>query len=504
MDFWTQFFELQDQIAKSKRCNVEDGGCSLNELLSKYSVETDYGFDSSIDCLLDYSHIILSDLRAFESVRVESSFKKEDKVRYGKNTRIVGHDVFNSFGMMTSVENVFSRSFDLSINVLRNLDGLTSHNGGQLYAFNNQIPDLTIITGIHAVRWRITTEFYKLFRGILEKNFGDPLIPVPESIPFEILQKPMSGCEVGCDYKYATLSFRLLFEDMELDCQLHSARVSFDIYIDGQSELDLICESSRLMDTRIEESLSHYSPTMRKRRKKPVCFFVKNQMYGFSIIILITDIESIKFFIVTGEQTICFKVTLRYKLCITFCCIYFLTKFMHRFIRWWIFFSSSVTLGWCSMQSEEATMIQCSNKFSVTVGLSVDKRENSTTVERRGLPILSHSRHQINVEINGMIGRLSYKDAHAINAILKGYVNNIKHNFGRTLIPVTVSKSQQKNSHNLLTFFLDIDISKLNIRSEHIDLWLLDDFQGSTIPLFRISVSSTYANCNCLKFIWIF
>lgn len=39
--------------------------------------------------------------------------------------------------------------------------------------------------------------------------------------------------------------------------QLHSARVSFDVFIDGQSELDLVCDSANLIDTR--EGIRHVS-----------------------------------------------------------------------------------------------------------------------------------------------------------------------------------------------------------------------------------------------------
>ena len=87
---------------------------------------------------------------------------------------------------------------------------------------------------ISGLRWTITTDFYMLFRGVLEKNLGDPLIPIPETVPIEILQKPPTGCvrftifivkyiciqEVTNAQKYATLSFRLIFRDISLDCQV--------------------------------------------------------------------------------------------------------------------------------------------------------------------------------------------------------------------------------------------------------------------------------------------
>lgn len=53
---------------------------------------------------------------------------------------------------------------------------------------------MTIIAVVSGLRWAITTDFYILFRGFLEKNMADPLIPIPDTIPVEILQKPSGGC----------------------------------------------------------------------------------------------------------------------------------------------------------------------------------------------------------------------------------------------------------------------------------------------------------------------
>ncbi|KAJ1353256.1 hypothetical protein KIN20_009850 [Parelaphostrongylus tenuis] len=187
--------------------------------------------------------------------------------------RIIGREAFDSFEIMTSLDSVFSRRFDFAIDILRNLDGIHSHN----------VPDLSVAISINNLKWQMTSDFYTLLRGVIEKNFGDVLIPIPETIPIEILQKPAVGCEVGCDNKYATLSFRLLFDNVEINChvptmdlkstlitvfgkaftpfasvQLLSARISLDIFIDGQSELDLVCVDANLIDTRRGKCLKSY------------------------------------------------------------------------------------------------------------------------------------------------------------------------------------------------------------------------------------------------------
>ncbi|VDM60896.1 unnamed protein product [Angiostrongylus costaricensis] len=201
--------------------------------------------------------------------------------------RIIGREAFDSFEIMTSLESVFSRRFDFSIDILRNLDGIHSHN----------VPDLSVVISISNLKWCMTSDFYTLLRGVIEKNFGDVLIPVPETIPIEVLQKPT---EIGCDNKYATLSFRLLFDNVEVDCHvptmdskstrsnlfgkaftpfasvhLLTARISLDVFIDGQSELDLVCVDANLVDTRLGNfSLMFETHIMMRKDEAPVITLV--------------------------------------------------------------------------------------------------------------------------------------------------------------------------------------------------------------------------------------
>lgn len=56
------------------------------------------------------------------------------------------------------------------------------------------MPDVAVITELSDLGLKFTSDFYRLLRGFLEKNLGDPLVPVPETIPIEILQKPVDSC----------------------------------------------------------------------------------------------------------------------------------------------------------------------------------------------------------------------------------------------------------------------------------------------------------------------
>ncbi|KAK6047982.1 hypothetical protein COOONC_14514 [Cooperia oncophora] len=184
---------------------------AMESEFQKNFIENDYGYDKMIDCLLDCLNVKLPEVRVYEGRRFMIANRKEDKT-----SRTVGGEAFQSFEIVVAVDTVFSRRFDLCVDVYRNLDGVQSHNA----------PDLSVVASISNLTWRVTSDFYILLRGVLEKNFGDSLIPIPETIPIEILQKPTSGCEVGCDNKYATLSFRLLFDNVELDCLVSCASAS--------------------------------------------------------------------------------------------------------------------------------------------------------------------------------------------------------------------------------------------------------------------------------------
>ncbi|VDK63042.1 unnamed protein product [Onchocerca ochengi] len=130
------------------------------------------------------------------------------------------------------------------------------------------VPDVVIITSLANLNIKLTTDFYQLLRGFLSMNLGEPLIPSSKTIPIEVLQKPAELYEViGASSKYASFSFRMRLTDVEFNCfmqcenssqgfisfagvKLNSSRILFDVYTDNQSELDLICESTELIDTR--------------------------------------------------------------------------------------------------------------------------------------------------------------------------------------------------------------------------------------------------------------
>lgn len=77
------------------------------------------------------------------------------------------------------------------------------------------VPDLAIITHFNDLDLLFTTDFYCLLRGFLEKNLGDALIPVPETIPVELLQNPDRTFDTNTTAKYITFSHRMVFKDVK-------------------------------------------------------------------------------------------------------------------------------------------------------------------------------------------------------------------------------------------------------------------------------------------------
>uniref|UniRef100_A0A915ASC0 Vacuolar protein sorting-associated protein 13D n=5 Tax=Parascaris univalens TaxID=6257 RepID=A0A915ASC0_PARUN len=303
IDFWLQFFELQDQVIKKNKLPNElqpdghrgrvqldvDVRCAstiilpLNQLsnqaiicetaalhisnefkfansillFEEHSIENQYGIDDDkFSCLMDWITVRCSQIAFYESVRVSNAAASAPPVEGFKR---ICEDIFATFHFMRANVNVLSRFYDLTVNAFRNLDGCFSH----------RVPDVAVITELSDLGLKFTSDFYRLLRGFLEKNLGDPLVPVPETIPIEVLQKPVYSCEVGSSNKYATFALRISFRSVEFNCfvpseavrggfnpfatmRLNRSRISFDVFIDNQSELDLICESTELFDSRFE------------------------------------------------------------------------------------------------------------------------------------------------------------------------------------------------------------------------------------------------------------
>uniref|UniRef100_A0A0K0DNJ7 BPI2 domain-containing protein n=1 Tax=Angiostrongylus cantonensis TaxID=6313 RepID=A0A0K0DNJ7_ANGCA len=85
---------------------------------------------------------------------------------------------------------------------------------------------------------------------------------------------------------------------------------------------------------------------------------------------------------------------------------------------------------------------------------------------------------EVQVDFSGMIGRLSYNDVRVFCSVAGGYVRNFIENRDTSMIPVIGTVPSPRS----------IEISHIIFKAERADFWLLDDFQGSSIPILRISL----------------
>uniref|UniRef100_A0AC35FWT7 Ricin B-type lectin domain-containing protein n=1 Tax=Panagrolaimus sp. PS1159 TaxID=55785 RepID=A0AC35FWT7_9BILA len=303
MDFWMHFAELQDQVRRTNenigvpeeqqkmRTLIEIdflGGASfilpLNQFsdqiilwnTSKISISNRFQLGSqtpelheqcvenktdSYNCLLEKMEIKLSEISIHEGYRIsvdQEAANETNKVF----SRKIGN--FQNYYFAVNKNGILTKTCNLVVGLYRNLSGLISHN----------TPDVIILTKFENIDLIFSTDFYCLLRGFLEKNLGEQLIPVPDTIPLEILQNPDRGYTIETVEKYQTFSFRLTFVNVQFhfvvpqNCRfsqpgknkkfgrmvLNKARISYDSYVDSLAEFDLICENTELIDTRFEDA----------------------------------------------------------------------------------------------------------------------------------------------------------------------------------------------------------------------------------------------------------
>uniref|UniRef100_A0AC34FAX8 Vitellogenin n=1 Tax=Panagrolaimus sp. ES5 TaxID=591445 RepID=A0AC34FAX8_9BILA len=286
MDFWMHFAELQDQVRRTnENIGVPEeqqkmrtliqidmlGGATLilplnqfsDQIIlwdtSKISISNSFQLGSqtpelheqsvenkidSYNCLLEKMEIKLSEISIHEGYRVSVDQEAAPEIT-NIFSRNVGHENLQNYYFAVNEKGILTKTS----------------------------PDVVILTKFENIDLIFSTDFYCLLRGFLEKNLGEQLIPVPDTIPLEILLNPDRGYTIETVEKYQTFSFRLTFVNVQFhfvvpkNCRfprfgkykkfgkmvLNKARISYDCYVDSLAEFDLICENTELIDTRFED-----------------------------------------------------------------------------------------------------------------------------------------------------------------------------------------------------------------------------------------------------------
>ncbi|VDN01283.1 unnamed protein product [Thelazia callipaeda] len=523
LDFWQQFFELTDIVYRTNACdmNIPTYSDGRSKIQITCEVECSCTFILPLNQL---SNQVLIGETA--SIRIDNKFQSSSTILDFQNFEIgnffgcerLCRDMFQQFHFLSSRRNVFSKSYDLVVNAYYNLDVALSHN----------VPDLSITTTLQNLNVKVTTDFYRLLRGVLSMNLGDQLGLSLETIPIELLEKPTEVDKiVGAGNKYTSFSFRMTLTNVEIDCyipsenllqgftpfagiKLNSSRISFDVYIDNQSELDLICESTELIDTRfIGKDLSDEVPMITLvLLNARVLLFLDWLIDMKNFILLNADFippveeeyrcvtQSTKLGIVhrnpsnrgSIEKTFSLKITL--KECDLILledprCAQSLALVAHATAVLYMndihgqlngdLEVQRINVDWFVMSSEKESRCQLTNDFSMTFSLRMEGNVDSDELHSRlGLSSVLSVKHRLTAEVNDLIARISYRDFCVIRNVLfwsfKKWMKSAEN---------SIIRGSRENVEK------NIDIVHLIIKSNHISFWMLDDHLGAAFPLIR-------------------
>ncbi|VDK48292.1 unnamed protein product [Anisakis simplex] len=559
LDFWLQFFELQDQVIKSRKPPNDlqaDGHGSR--------VQMDVDVECSSTIILPLSQLCDQAIVCeTESFHVNNQFKFADSIvlfteysietQCGIDSQKVGEHLFNTFHFVRSKKNVVSSLYDLTVHVFRNLDGVFSH----------RVPDLSIITELSNIELKFTSDFYRLLRGFLEKNLGDALVPVPENIPIEILQKPIISCEVGSSNKYATFSLRINFRDVQLNCLVPStelkkkfegfatmklirSRISFDCFVDNQSELDLICENIELLDSRSDDvernenvfktilcsratntansaQLMAEAHLMIKKDEAPVVTLV---LLNARVLLIVDWLNDAKNFILlnaadtgsseslrqplgislregrfdsseSNEQTVTLKITLRESdlillesphckdsLALVAHCTAVLNMGDPHGLLVANLEIQQINIDWCTMSSEEESRCQLTNDFSATLVLS---GESEMLVTEQTRTVLSDSSSAAFTKHRLTIGinDVVARFSYRDALVIK---NVLQCSLKRLMNSMQHSVIPKNTTESGQKEGAQVNVVRILVKSHQASFWFVDDFQGTAFPLVRFII----------------
>uniref|UniRef100_A0A0N5BPS6 Ricin B-type lectin domain-containing protein n=1 Tax=Strongyloides papillosus TaxID=174720 RepID=A0A0N5BPS6_STREA len=291
-DFWTNLMDLQEQITKKRIINIDEvDECKLKgrillkinadcetftilplnqfsteciilestnlSLSNRFQLASETTFyDENVieknamqdgtDCLLDNMEILLSNLKIYKGRRITNESRKN----------CVSIISFNESEIGVLSKSILNKDYDLRVLFSRNLSNFISRN----------VPNMSAVLFFNDIDITFTTDFYKLLRGFLDKNLGDSIIQNPDTIPLECLLRPAQDIDAEQLKSFINFSFRIQFNNVNLHMLTPTKEfndyenlgtlifsdvlLSFDSYVENQSELNLVCHSIFLKDSR--------------------------------------------------------------------------------------------------------------------------------------------------------------------------------------------------------------------------------------------------------------
>ncbi|XP_076064677.1 vacuolar protein sorting 13D isoform X4 [Oratosquilla oratoria] len=240
--------------------------------------------ETSHKCLLDVMHINLVNMDIYTSVRLRKSYShkrnqsfehasqaqtKVSQLRRKDSDRILKREgesiewLFNSYKVIRKGSSLLQDKCALKVQVERNLDTFTSR----------AVPDISVHGMLSKVHATIDTSSYKLIRGLLAHNLGEPLPNPP--MPFYPYQSqtdsqdtyPTSvvwtSLNIHFDLDNVTLELENLNDNNEtnsvgkktspLACvNFIKSRLIYESFSDGSKDVDLVSQEILISDTRFE------------------------------------------------------------------------------------------------------------------------------------------------------------------------------------------------------------------------------------------------------------
>ncbi|XP_064629557.1 intermembrane lipid transfer protein VPS13D-like isoform X2 [Lineus longissimus] len=225
------------------------------------------GSEISYFCLLDVTYVDLVDMDLFSAERVE-------KKSYAGN---LDADLeFPSFVVQRQPNKPLKEKCVLKLQVERNLEGDVSHSS----------PDFAIMGMLSAVECSIDLAQYKLIRGILDHNLGEPLEEFFSKTLMSHLQDPKIHTVLSGDvWKCVSINLDLVNVSVEL---LHehfapskkesslakldfiSSRLTYESYSDQSKDVDLVSKEIVASDTRYQDQPVNTRPNVFENVLQPL------------------------------------------------------------------------------------------------------------------------------------------------------------------------------------------------------------------------------------------
>ncbi|XP_074642818.1 intermembrane lipid transfer protein VPS13D-like [Tubulanus polymorphus] len=249
----TESFEKPKLTADERRAKFAGHGATRSQSISAYN------------CLLDVMYVNLVDIDLYSAERIP----RKNSDHYIENAM-----VFPSHFILQKRNKPLKEKCVLKLQVERNLEGDISHTS----------PDLAVLGMLSAVHFCIDLNQYKLVRGILDHNFGEPLEEFQTPVMTSLQDPQINTILSGQVWKCVSMNIDLLNVSVELqgtnqdnggsECPLArldfiKSRLTYESFSDFSKDVDLVSREILAHDTRYRDSPVNTRPNVFSKILQP-------------------------------------------------------------------------------------------------------------------------------------------------------------------------------------------------------------------------------------------